>query len=56
MKKKVVTCDTWHVACDAGHMTVGVMWTFSQNYSFLALTVFEWRWSEDLEGKGDLSS
>ena len=32
-----VTRDTWHVTRDTWHMTQGVGWTFSQNFSFLAL-------------------
>ena len=41
-----VTCDTWH-------MIDGVRWTFSQNVSFLALTVSEWRFVEDIFTKDD---
>ena len=35
------TCDTWHVTYTMWHMTVGGRWTFSQNLSSLALTVWE---------------
>ena len=38
-----VTCDIWHVASDTWHMTGGGRWTFSQDFSALALTVWEWR-------------
>ena len=33
-----VTRDTWHVTCDTWH---GVVWIFSQNFSCLALTVWD---------------
>ena len=35
-----LTRDTWHVTCDTWHMTRWGGWTFSQNFSSLALTVF----------------
>ena len=49
-KKKNVTCDVWHVTCDTWHVTRDMTrdtwhvtclggWTFSQNFSSLALTV-----------------
>ena len=38
-----MACDMWHVTHDSGRM-----WTFSQNVSFIALTVWEWRCSEDI--------
>ena len=43
-----VTCDMWHVTCDTWHVTHD-MWhmtgsTFSQNFSSLALTVWELKW------------
>ena len=47
-KKKKVTCFMWHVTRDRWHMTVGGMWTFSQTFSSLALTVLQRRLSEDL--------
>ena len=47
------TCDTWHVTCDTWNMTGGGRWTFSQNFSFPFLTVWEWRYFEDFEEKGD---
>ena len=46
-----LTCDTWHVTCNTGHVTHGWGWTFSQNFSFLALTVWDLWCSEDLEEK-----
>ena len=36
-----VTGDMWHVTRDMWHMTGGGSWTFSQNVSSLALTVWE---------------
>ena len=47
-----VTCDTWHVTRDTWHVWGG--WTFSQNFSFLALTVCDFWYYEDLEEKADL--
>ena len=56
-----VTCDTWHgthdmwhVTSDMWHMTDGRRWTISQNVSFLALMVWEWRCYEDISTKDDL--
>ena len=53
--KKNVTCDMWHVTCgtwhmthDMWHMTGGRRWTFTQNFKFLALMVWEWRGTEDI--------
>ena len=43
-KKWHVTCDTWHVTRSRG-------WTFSQNFSSLALTVCDLWYYEDLEEK-----
>ena len=45
-----MTCDTWHVTHDIWHMTRDRCWscTFSQNVSFLALTVWKWRFVEDI--------
>ena len=44
-----VTCDTWqvtgdrwHLTPDNWHMTHSVGWTFSQNFSSLALPVWDW--------------
>ena len=53
--KKVwhVTCDTWHMTNDMWHMTCD-RWgevNLLKNFSSLALTVWEWRCSEDLEEK-----
>ena len=44
-----VTRDTWHVTCDKWHVWGG--WTFSQNFSSLALTVCDLWYYEDLEEK-----
>ena len=44
-----VTCDTWHVTRDMWHVWGG--WTFSQNFSSLALTVCDLWYYEDLEEK-----
>ena len=46
-----VTRDTWHVTRDMWHMTHGVVWTFSQNFSCLALTVWDLWCCEYLEEK-----
>ena len=55
-----MTCDTWHVTCDTWHVTRGIWhvtclggWTFSQNFSSLALTVCDLCHYEDLEEKDD---
>ena len=52
-----VTCDTWHVTCDTWHVTCNTWhvwggWTFSQNFSSLALPVCDLWYYEDLEEKG----
>ena len=63
-KKKIVTCDTWHVTRDTWHVTwrdtwhmtcdmFGGGWTFSQNFSSLALTVCDLWYYEYLEEKDD---
>ena len=52
-KKK---CDMWHVTRDKWHMTCdrfGGGWTFSQNFSSLALTNCDLWYYEDLEEKDD---
>ena len=38
-----VTRDTWHVTHDTWHMTHSVGWTFSRNFSSLALPVWDWQ-------------
>ena len=38
-----VTGDRWHVTHDTWHMTHSVGWTFSQNFSSLALPVLDWQ-------------
>ena len=50
-----VTCDTWHITRDTWHMTFDLFggWTFSQNFSSLALTVCDLWYYEDLEEKAD---
>ena len=37
----IATHYTWHVTCNTWHVTYGGQWTFSQNFSSLALTVWE---------------
>ena len=48
-----MTHDTWHMTRDTGHMTRLGGWTFSQNFSTLALTVCDLWYYEDLEEKDD---
>ena len=47
-----VTRDMWHVTRDMWHMTRLGGWTFSQNFSSLALTVCDLWYYEDILGKG----
>ena len=47
------TCDMWHVKHDIWQMICGGRWTFSQNVSFLALTVWVWRFFEDIFTKDE---
>ena len=49
-----MTCDTWHMTPDMWPMTGGKRWTFFQNFSCLALTVWEWRYSENISIKDQL--
>ena len=52
-----MTCDTWHVTRDTWHMTCDMFgggWTFSQNFSSLALTVCDLWYYEYLEERDDL--
>ena len=35
--------DTWHMTHDTWHMTHSVGWTFSHNFSSLALPVWDWQ-------------
>ena len=42
------THDMWNVTHDIWHMTVGGMWTLIQNFSSLAITVWEWMCFEDI--------
>ena len=53
IKIKIVTCNMWHVTRDNWHVTCWVGWTFSQNFSSLALTVCDLWYYEDLEEKAD---
>ena len=46
-----VTHDMWHVRCDTWNVTHGGGWTFSQNCSSLALTVWVWRHFKDFQEK-----
>ena len=54
-----VTHDTWHMtrdmwhACDMWHARCCGGWTFSPNFSSLALTVCDLWYYEDLEEKAD---
>ena len=48
-----LTRDTWHATCDTWHVTRLGVWTFSQNFSSLALTVCDLWYYEDLEEKAD---
>ena len=48
-----LTRDMWHVTHDMWHMTRLRGWTFSQNFSSLALTVYDLCYYEDLEEKDD---
>ena len=50
---KHMTHDMWHVIRDIWHVAGGRRWTFSENISSLALTVWEWRCSEDNSIKDD---
>ena len=49
-----VTCDMWHVTCDTWHLTCWGLWTFSQSFSSLALTVSDLWYYEDMEEKAHL--
>ena len=55
VKLNIWTCDTWHVTHDTWHMTHSVGWTFSQNFSSLALLVWDWECLEDILTKGWLN-
>ena len=46
-----VTIDTGHMTHDTWHMRHSIGWTFSQNFSSLALTVCDLWYYEDLEEK-----
>ena len=47
-------CDTWHVTHDMWHVTCWGGWTFSQNFSSLAFTVFDLWYYDDIEEKAHL--
>ena len=48
-----LTPDTWHLIYETWLVTHGGGWTFSQNFSSLALSVCTGMWFEDLEEKDD---
>ena len=43
-----MTGDTWHVTHGTWHMTCSVEWTFSQNFTSLAPSVWDWQCLEDI--------
>ena len=49
-----VTHDMWHVTKDMWHVTHGVWWTFSLNFSSLAITVWDKWCCEYIEEKDHL--
>ena len=60
--KNILSCDrwhvtryTWHVIHDTWHMTHSVGWTFSKNFSSLALPDWDWQCLEDIWSKGSLT-
>ena len=48
-----VTHDMWHMTCDTWNVTYRGWWTLSQNFSSLALTVWELWFFEDIEEKDE---
>ena len=48
-----LTPDLWCVTCDRWQVTHRGWWTLSQHFRSLALTIWEWRYFEDLEEKDD---
>ena len=54
-KKWHMTRDMWHVTRDMWHVTRLGGWTFTQNFSSLALTVCDLWYYEDILGKGWLN-
>ena len=48
-----MTRSIWHITCDTWHMTDDGRETFSQNFSSLAFTVWEWRFIEDISTKDE---
>ena len=49
-----LTCDMWRVTYDMWHVTNGGEWTFFQNFSSPALTVWDKQYLEDFKRKYDL--
>ena len=49
-----LTRDMWHMTYDMWHVTHDGVWKFSQDFSFLALTVWDRQCLEDSEQKHDL--
>ena len=50
-----VTGDMWHVTGGTWHVTNSVGWTLSQNFSTLALPVWDWECLDDILTKGSLT-
>ena len=48
-----ITCDKWHVTRDMWHLTNGGWWTFFQNFSYLALTVWDRQCLQDISTKDE---
>ena len=44
----LVKCETWHATCDTWNVTSGGRWTFSQNFSSLAHTVWKSRFDDNI--------
>ena len=51
-----LTCDMWRVTSERLHVTSVGRWTFSPNFSSLALTVWEWRCVKDILSRYQWSS
>ena len=51
-----VTGDRWLVTCDIWHRTHSVGWPFSQNFSSLALPVWDWQCFEYISTNHELMS
>ena len=50
-----MTRDIWHMTHGKWHMTHSVLWTCSQNFSSLALPVWDWQRLEYIWTKGSLN-